>query len=278
MAREHEIDLGTVQGTGPAGRITEVDVQRSIDARFQAAPVATAVPVASVEPLTGVRGTIARRMLQSAQETAAVTLTTEADVTDLVRLRRDLVAEWRHQGLRPLELEFVVKAVVHALGSHPRLNATLVDGEIRVLSEVNVGVAMAVPKGLVVPVIRQADQKSLLEIARQLREAGNKTRQGNLSPADTMGGTFTITTLGPYDIDAFTPIISPPQVAILGVGRTVEKPAVHDGEIEKRCMMYLSLTFDHRAVDGVPAAQFLRGVKRSLEEPHWMRESAPAAS
>ena len=271
LAKEHGIDLSAVQGTGPKGRITDADVRRTIEGQPEAAPT-TDVPVAEVVPLTGTRGTIAQRMLQSAQGTASVTLTTEADVTDLAQLQRDLVAEWRAHKIRPLELEFIVKAVASGLKSHPRLNAILVENEVRELSEVNVGVAMALPQGLVVPVVRQADHKGLLETAQTVREIANKARKGGLSPEETMGGTFTITDLGTFDIDAFTPIINPPQVAILGVGRTVEKPAVREGEVTKRAMKYLSLTFDHRALDGAPAAEFLRAVKRSLEAPQWMRE------
>ena len=271
LAKQHGIDLNAMQGTGPGGRITDADVRRVIEGQPSTAPT-SAVPVAEVVPLTGVRGAIAQRMLQSVQSTAAVTLTTEADVTELGRFQRDLVAEWRPHRLRPLALEFLVKAVAHALKDHPRLNAILVDNEIRVLSEVNVGVAVALPDGLVVPIIREADQKSLLEVAQAVREVANKSREGNLAPEETMGGTFTITDLGALDVDAFTPIINPPQVAILGVGRTVEKPAVRNGEVAVRLMMYLSLTFDHRALDGAPAGKFLRAVKRYLEEPRWMRE------
>ena len=273
LAKEHGVDLDTVQGTGPRGRITDADVRGAIEGAPATAPAPdVGIPVAKVVPLSGVRGAIARRMHQSAQSAAGVTLTTEADVTDLVSLQRRLVAEWRTHRLRPMETELIVKAVARALKGHPRLNAVLVDNEVRELSEVNVGVAMALPEGLVVPVVRNADQTSLLEIARAVRDVASKSRAGGLSPQETMGGTFTITALGALDIDAFTPIINPPQVAILGVGRTVEKPAAHKGEVALRSMMHLSLTFDHRAMDGAPAAEFLRAVKRSLEAPEWMRE------
>ena len=273
LAKEHGVDLDTVQGTGPRGRITDADVRSAIEGEPATATAPdVGVPVAKVVPLSGLRGAIARRMHQSAQSAAGVTLTTEADVTDLVSLQRRLVAEWRTHRLRPMETELVVKAVARALKGHPRLNAVLVDNEVRELSEVNVGVAIALPEGLVVPVVRNADQTSLLETARAVRNVASKSRAGGLSPQETMGGTFTITALGALDIDAFTPIINPPQVAILGVGRTVEKPAAHKGEVALRSMMHLSLTFDHRAMDGAPAAEFLRAVKRSLEAPEWMRE------
>ena len=129
---------------------------------------------------------------------------------------------------------------------------------------------MALPEGLIVLTIWQADEKGLEEIAREARELANKVRDGTASPDDVTGGTFTITNLGAYGIDAFTPIINPPQVGILGVGRVVEKPAVHQGQIARRSLMFLSLTFDHRAIDGAPAAAFLRDVKGYLEDPWWM--------
>ena len=271
LATEHGVDLSTVQGTGPHGRITDGDVQRVIDGESTPSPAADAT-VAEVVPLKGMRGAIAERMLQSAQTAAAVTLTTEADVTELVSLQRDLVAAWRSRRLRPLELEFLVKAVGRELKRHSRLNAIVADQEIRVLEEVNVGVAISITDGLIVPVIRRADAKSLLDIAWEVRKAANKARKGDLTPEDTMGGTFTITSLSALDVDSFTPIINPPQVAILGVGRTVEKPSVYEGEIVARSMMHLSLTFDHRALDGAPAGEFLRGVKASLEDPAWMED------
>lgn len=173
--------------------------------------------------------------------------------------------------IRPLDLDLIVKATAAALKEHPRLNATLVDDEIRLQDDINVGVAMAMQDGLMVPVVRSADKKDLLSIARELREFADKSRKGSLSVDEVTGASFTITSLASYDIDAFTPIIDPPQVAILGAGRIVEKPAIHHGEIAVRSMMYLSLTFDHRALDGVPAGELLRTMKAKLEDPAWMR-------
>ncbi|MBI3329289.1 MAG: 2-oxo acid dehydrogenase subunit E2, partial [Nitrospinae bacterium] len=140
----------------------------------------------------------------------------------------------------------------------------------RAIHEINVGVAVSLPEGLMVPVIRQADAKHLAEIARESRTLAQKAREGKASYDEVTGGTFTITNLGSYGIDAFTPIINPPQIGILGVGRVIEKPVVYQGEITKRSMMFLSLTFDHRVIDGAPAAAFLRTVKDHLEDPWWM--------
>ena len=261
LADQNSIDLGQVRGTGPNGRITMADVEREI---------AALASVAQVLPLKGLRKTIADKMIQSVQSTAQVTLTTEVDVTEAVRLREGLLSEWRAHRIRPLDLDLIVKATAAALKEHPRLNATLVNDQVRLLKEVNVGVAMAVPDGLMVPVIRGADEKDMLSIAKEIRALADRSRKGALSVDDMMDATFTVTSLASYGIDAFTPIIDPPQVAILGLGRIVERPAVFEGEVAVRSMMFLSLTFDHRALDGVPAGEFLQTLTGKLEAPGWM--------
>ncbi|MDO8749800.1 MAG: dihydrolipoamide acetyltransferase family protein [Dehalococcoidia bacterium] len=264
LAQQHNLDMALVQGTGPGGRITEADVQRALDARARPAPPP------GVTPLTGVRKTIAERMLLSIQTMAQVTITTEADVTEMVALRKELLGQWRAHRLRPMDQDLVVKAVARALAEHPHVNAVLDSSGLRHIAEVNIGVALALSEGLIVGVVHNANKKTLLAIAQEVREMAAKARDGKLSPEDVTGSSFTITSLASFDIDAFTPIINPPEVAILGVGRIVEKPAIHQGEIAKRSMVFLSLTFDHRALDGAPAAQFLQTVKRYLEEPRWM--------
>ncbi len=260
LAQQHGIDLDQIQGSGPRGRILIEDVEKAIEAK--------AKPPAQVVPIQGMRQTIATRMLESLLTTAQVTLTTEADMTDAMRLREGLSRQWADGGLSPLHL--VIKAAARALREHPRMNAIQRENQVELVGEVNVGVAVALSEGLIVPTIRRADGKSLAEIARESRELANKVREGKASYDEVTGGTFTITNLGAYDVDAFTPIINPPQVGILGVGRVVEKPAVYKGEIAKRSMMSVSLTFDHRVVDGVPAAEFLRTLKGHLEDPWWM--------
>ncbi|MCH8827585.1 MAG: 2-oxo acid dehydrogenase subunit E2 [Chloroflexi bacterium] len=270
LARQHGIDLNDLEGSGPNGRILVVDVEGVI------AEGSNALPTREVIPLRGLRKTIADRMLQSSRGMAQVTLTTEADVTEMVRLREALVSEWRSDRIRPLDLDIIVKAVADTLAEHPRLNATLVKDEVRILQDVNVGLAMAVPNGLLVPVIRNADAKGLQDIAVEIRALAERSRMNELSVDDMIGAGFTITSLSNYDVDAFTPIIDPPQVAILGVGRVREKPAVHRGEIAIRSMMFLSLAFDHRALDGVPAGEFLQAVSRRLEDTSWL--AAPSLS
>ena len=263
LARQGDIDLADVDGSGPNGRITVADVERAIAER-------DAVPARAegeVVPLTGLRKIIADRMTMSVSTMAQVTLTTEADVTALLNLRESLVSEWRPHRIRPLDLDFIIAAVAVALKAHPRLNAHLVDGNVLLLKEVNIGLAVAVPDGLVVPVLRGADSLDLLGIARQIRTLADKTRKNALGVDDMTGAGFTVTALSNYDIDVFTPIIDPPQVAILGLGRAIQKPVVVDGEIVVRSMMHLSVTFDHRALDGVPVAEFIRTLKASLESP-----------
>lgn len=270
LARRHGVDLAQVQGTGPGGRVLEADVQRLIQVRAAPPGQASGPDSGQAMPLTGLRKIIADRMLRSVQTMAQLTLTTEADVTELVRLREELIARWRPHHLRPLDLDLIVKATAHALKEHPRLNATLEGDSLRLREEVNIGVAMAVPQGIMVPVVHRADEKGLLVVAQELRELMRRAREGGLKLEHLGGASFTITSLASYEVDSFTPLIDPPQVAILGVGRVVEKAAVYQREIVARWMMALSLTFDHRALDGAPAGEFLRALKRRLESPRWM--------
>ena len=275
LARDNNIDLAEVAGSGPQGRILIEDVEAAIAARSAPAAAAGAA-TDGVVPLTGIRGMVATRMLQSMQTTAQVTLTTEAIVTEAMQLRRGLS---RHQaeaaggsiGPSPL----VIKATAEALTRHPRMNAietTSSDGQpqVQMLSEINIGLAVALEEGLVTPVIRGADGKSLAQLAAENRDLAARTREGRTRPEEISGGTFTISNLGANEIDGFTPIINPPQVGILGVGRVVEKPVIANGEVAKGETMYLSLTFDHRVIDGAPAAEFLQTVKSLLEDPWWM--------
>ena len=286
LARENSIDLATITGSGPQGRILIEDVEAAILRQDQGegvdvavAAAAPAVPEASADGvvlLTGIRGAVATRMLQSIQTTAQVTLTTEAVVTEAMQLRRGLSrhhAEEAGGNIGPLPV--VIKATAEALRRHPRMNAietTGADGtsQVQLLSEINIGLAVALEEGLVTPVIRGADSKSLAQLASENRDLAARTREGRTRPEEITGGTFTITNLGANEIDGFTPIINPPQVGILGVGRVVEKPVIVNGEIARGETMYLSLTFDHRVIDGAPAAEFLQTVKRLLEDPWWM--------
>lgn len=255
MAQEHGIDLAAVQGTGPDGRITEQDVRAVLAAQ-------AAAPSVRVEPLSPMRKTIARRMVESLQTAAQLTLVSEADVTELVALRGRL-----KQQADVTYTDLIVKAAAAALAEHPRFNARLVGDELHLFDEIAIGVAVALESGLVAPVVRAVETKDVVALAGETTALVQRAREGKLSEAEMSGGTFTVTNLGAFGIDAFTPIINPPEVAILGVGRIVEKPVRQDGELAWRQVVTLSLTFDHRVADGAPAAAFLQSICKHLENP-----------
>lgn len=258
LAKEHSIDLSGVAGTGPRGRITREDVQKTIDSGGQAAPppAPTVAPAAAEDiPLRGMRKVIAERMHQSLQGSAQLTISTEADVTQLIDRRQEV-----RQEFNVTYTDFIVQACAHALRQHPRMNAYLEGDIIRANNDIHVGLAVALDEGLIVPVVRDADKKSLKDIAAEAKTLAEKARASQLKLEEVSGGTFTVSNLGMYGVDAFTPIINAPQSGILGVGRIVEKPVIHRGEVTRRSMMVLSLTFDHRVIDGAPAGAFLQTV------------------
>lgn len=267
LAEREGVDLDAVEGSGPGGRVTEADVRHAAapsppGEAPAAAEAPRAPPAARTIPLTGMRGTIAQRMRDSLAGTAQLTLTSSADVTDLL--------EWRAahpSDRRPSVTDLLVKASAIALREHPHLNAHIDSEGIHVAAEVHVGIATAVPDGLLVPVVRDADTKSVARLADERRRLVERVRDGDATASELSGSTFTVTNLGGHDIDAFTPIINPPEVAILGVGRTQEVPRRAGGGVDWRRELTLSLTIDHRAVDGVPGAEFLRSVVRLLGDP-----------
>ena len=270
LAKEHGVDLSSIAGSGPDGRIVRDDV-------LQAASTAPEMPIVEtpaleqateVIPMDGIRGIIAERMTLSLQTNANVTLHTEVDATAFVELRGMLNDKLQAREVSLTYTDLLVKVVASALREHPRLNATLTDAGIHLLPEVNIGVAVALEDGLVVPVVRNADKERLSEISAQVRGFAERARNNQLTPGELQGGTFTITNLGNFGIDAFTPIINPPESAILGVGRILKKPVVHEDEIVVRSMLTLSLTFDHRVIDGAPAAQFLQTVSNYIQDPY----------
>ena len=227
----------------------------------------------TLKPLSGVRAVVARRMFESHQATAPVTLTTEADATAFVEVRERLKEGLADElGFNLGYNDLLIKLVAHALREFPYVNARLEGdhqtGAIRQLSEINVALAVDTERGLLVPLVRGADRKGLVEIARAVRDLIERVQAGTALPDELSGSTFTITNLGMYEIDAFTPIINLPETAILGVGRIKPRPAVVDGEVCVRQMVWLSLTFDHRLVDGAPAARFLQRIKQLIEEPY----------
>jgi pyruvate dehydrogenase E2 component (dihydrolipoamide acetyltransferase) len=274
-ARDLGIELGSLRGSGPHGRIVEADVVAAVE---QGAAVAQVPPVqqqrevpADVQPLSRIRRITAERMAASAQATARVSLFLEADFSETTRFRQQLEPEFARMGVARLPWDAIVaRAAALALAEHRHMLAQWVDGQgLRAVDDVNVGVAVTLePDGLVVPVLRNADRRSLRELAADLLELVDKARAGRLGPAEMQGGGFSITNLGGYRIDGFTPILNPPESAILGVGRIAERVVVVDGAIAVRTMCTLSLSFDHRVVDGAPAAAFLARVAELLERPY----------
>jgi len=274
LAEERGIDISTLTGTGPEGRIVREDVERAIaqksrEPRAESREGKTATP--EIIPLSGTRKVIFDRMGQSWREAARVTLFADVDMTALVRLRERQGADWeRRFGVKPSYSDLIHLAVARALRDEPRINCRLDGQAVRVLKEVNLAFAVDLGEGLVAAVIKDADKKSLGDLAKAARGLAERARAGKLSPGDMADGTFTVTNLGGLGVEAFTPIINQPQAGILGVGKIMEKPVVVAGGIHVRSMMTLSLVFDHRLLDGAPAATFLAKVKALLEEPAWI--------
>ena len=264
LARQAGLDAARIAGTGEGGKITREDVQRAIEVKKAEE---RAAPVRSI-PFTGMRRAIADNMAASLRQTAQLTVFTEVDVTETARYLALVREEYRKdESVRVSYNDIIIMAAARALKRYPLMNSNLIGDEILIFDSVHMGLAVALSEGLIVPVLRDADRKGLLRIAREARALAKKAREGTLEVDEVTGGTFTITNVGMFEVDGFTPILKPPETGILGVGRVKEKPAVHDGEIAIRSMMYLSLTFDHQVVDGAPANEFLQTVARYLEHP-----------
>jgi pyruvate dehydrogenase E2 component (dihydrolipoamide acetyltransferase) len=301
LAAEAGLDLRAIAGTGPGGRITKEDVEQAVlrvgerergsagergSGRAGELPhphtptpplsiAPTPLPAAEITeriPLKGVRAIIADRMGTSVHTTARVTLMMEVDATEFVAMRERLKAkvekEW---GFAPGYNDLLAKIVAAALRKFPYVNARLAPDAIELLAHVNLGMAVDTERGLLVPVIRDADKKSLRQFGAEFREMVDRARKGRSLPDDLSGGSFTITNLGMYDVDAFTPVINLPEAAILGVGRIAPKwvyrPESPSAPVLRQ-MLTLSLVFDHRLVDGAPAARFLQHIKGLIEEPY----------
>ncbi|MDE0693979.1 MAG: dihydrolipoamide acetyltransferase family protein [Gammaproteobacteria bacterium] len=263
LAAELNVDLANVDGSGPRGRITREDVQSAADAPATAQPSA-----GTATRMSAMRRTIAERMHSSLRDTAQLTMDMEVDVTDLVKLRGNLIDEWADDGVRVTYTDLVLVAAARALIRHPKMNACLSDDAITTYDYAHVGMAVALDEGLIVPVIRDAHEKPLREVARESADLAARARAGSLGLGDLTDGTFTVTSLGMFGVDTFTPILNPPQAGILGVGRIYDGVKWHDGTPVRTPMLRLSLTWDHRVLDGAPAAEFLAGVREYLEQPY----------
>jgi len=266
LAAERGVDLVQVPGSGPGGRITAEDVERYLAAVAAAAPEAPPAAPRPFrrEPLTAIQSITAQRVAD-VQRVPMATLIVEVEATALTEAKQRLAAA----ALDVTYTDLLIKAVALALQQHPLLNASFDGDAVKIFQVINVGLAVAVPHGLVVPSLPAADRQSLAEIAALRRDLVARARAGKLTPDELTRGTFSITNLGSYGVDHFAPILNPPEAAILGVGQVAERAVVRDGQVVPRLIMNLSLTFDHRVQDGAPAAQFLQTLRRLLENPTW---------
>jgi pyruvate dehydrogenase E2 component (dihydrolipoamide acetyltransferase) len=269
LAREKGIDIATLSGSGPEGRIVAEDVERGAVAAPQpVSAVAAAAPSGEVEEieLTSTRKTIARRLTE-AWQAPVFQLTVSVDMTRSLELRERLVARLRDGETKPTVSDLLTKVAAAALLRHPAVNAHFAGDKILRFPFAHVGIAVAAPNGLVVPVIRDADRKTIQEIAADRAALVGRARDGKLQRDDLADGTFTISNLGMFGIEQFVAVLNPPQAAILAVGTTEPKPVVRDGQVEVRPLLSMTITCDHRAIDGADGADFLRTVKELLEEP-----------
>jgi len=279
MAEAAKLDIEKITGTGPGGRITKEDVQEAIkisrglinppksepeNTTTQVQPIIESKQV----PVSGIRKVIAERMYNSLQNSAQLTMNMKVDVTDLITLQKQTAETVQSRYQNKLTMtDFIARAVVLSLQDHEQMNSAYLDGKIHQFTSVHLGMAVALEKGLVVPVIRTADKFTLVELSRTIKDLAGRARQGQISNEEMQGSTFTISNLGTYGIDHFTPILNSPETGILGVGAVNDMPVYRGEKLERRSILPLSLTFDHRVLDGAPAAAFLQTVKQYLEEP-----------
>ena len=254
LAKEHGVDLAQVAGTGAGGRVTKKDVLDFI------AKSGAAAPAEEILPLTPMRKTIAERMVKSRQTSAHVATFFEADFSAIVRFR---------EGHQLTYLPFIINAVARAIKDVPMLNSSWSDQGIVLKKDIHLGFAVALEEGLLVPVVRHADRKGLAQLAKEVADLADRARTKKLNPEEVQGGTFTITNHGGSGSLFSTPIISQPQIAILGVGAVQKRPVVVNDAIAIRPMSYLSLSFDHRVIDGATADRFMSKVKAYLEQSNW---------
>jgi pyruvate dehydrogenase E2 component (dihydrolipoamide acetyltransferase) len=279
MAQAARLHLEDIQGTGPQGRITKEDVEQAIAAQSALQTNKKEQPISSYGqsegaekmPITGMRKVIAERMHASLQNSAQLTIHMKADVTDLKALQKQM--SQAAQKLHDVKLtltDFIARAVTLSLQKHKKMNSTYVQNEVHMYEHVHLGIAVALEKGLVVPVIKHAENCSVVTLSQSIKSIAERARKGEMGSEEMQGSTFTITNLGAYGVEHFTPILNAPETGILGVGAVKDVPVFKGEELQRRSILPLSLTFDHRILDGAPAADFLQSVKQYLEEPFTM--------
>jgi len=276
IAEEQQLDYSRVEGTGPNGRIIKLDIEAALAQKQETLAPSTPAQLPILEateateiPLTAMRRTIAKRLSQSMQTAPHFYVTSVIDTGKLADLRRQ-INEYAQKEPDPVKVSFndlIVKAVALALVRMPQINVSFAEDRLILKKQVHIGMAVALEQGLIVPVIRNADQRRVLAIARESQRLAELARTGKLRPEDFSGGTFTVSNLGMFDVDSFTAVINPPESAILAVGSITPTPVVVNGQVVVRDRMKVTLSSDHRAIDGATAARFLQEVKRLLEEP-----------
>jgi pyruvate dehydrogenase E2 component (dihydrolipoamide acetyltransferase) len=266
IAAEHGIDISTIQGSGPQGRVIRQDVEAALKSAPPAEEAQQQQPTSNQDervPLSQMRRTIARRMAESTRTVPHFFLTVTVDATELVKLRKQIV----DQGVKVSFNDLLVKATAQALRKMPEVNVSFAEDALIKHSHVHIGIAVATERGLIVPVIRDTDLKSLSQIATESKDLATRAQEGKLQPNDYTGGTFTISNLGMFGIEQFNAVINTPEAAILAVGAIAREPAEYEGEIALRDRMRLTLSVDHRALDGATGARFLQVLKELLEKP-----------
>lgn len=268
MANSANLDIDTLVGTGPGGRITKEDVLHALPEREEKKQEEKKQNETEHQPINMMRKTIASRMMESLQTSAQLTITMKADVTQLTNLQQQLngTAIARYDTKLTIT-DFVAKAAILSLLEHPAMNSQYHNGVVETFENVHLGIAAALDNGLAVPVIQHAERLTLIELAKSIKLYGQKAREGKLLHDEIQGSTFTLTNLGAYGVEHFTPILNPPEAGILGVGTMYDTPVYREDELCKGTILPLSLTFDHRVLDGAPASAFLSTVKAHLEEP-----------
>ncbi|NVM29817.1 MAG: 2-oxo acid dehydrogenase subunit E2 [Candidatus Helarchaeota archaeon] len=269
LAREKGIDYAGIRGTGPDGRIIEKDILNYLNHGLP-----TKIEGKSI-PLEGIRKIIAKKMSASLSEIPQLTYTSEVDMTETINLRKHFLELYKGEDVKITMTDIIIKTVIEVIKKYPIFNSSMGENAVVIKDSLNLGVAVATDRGLIVPVIHDAESKSLKEISQHVRNLADKARSRTLSLDDVTGGTFTVSNLGMFGIEVFTPIINPPEAAILGIGKMIQKPMVKDGRIRISPMMILSLTHDHRVMDGVDAANFLAEMKALLENPYPLFNVAP---
>ncbi len=277
MAEEHMIDITKIQGTGPGGRITKEDIQKAMEEQQKTTPPPADMALETFQgkkvresiPLKGMKKSIAEHMHRSLSVAAQMTVMGELDMTEMVKFRESLVRQESIVGVRVGYMDILVFAVARALRDHRDMNCSLIENELKIWEDINIGVAVAVGiDGLIVPVVKNADQKSLVEVSRAVKLQTEKGQTGKLAPDDLAGGTFTLTSLGKGGTSSFqTPIINQPESAILGTGPMKDKPVVENGQIVVASIIPYSLTFDHRAINGFGAEQFMGTLQKLMKTP-----------